>query len=693
MDPAPTSYFLGFDQNNFEANLMPRESKEKAETSNTLDDETDDGEERLRLSSYSINPLFARKDTEARQQQLTALRNVKLFPVFNDGHLAKISLNYFLYLEFIRMAIGMFFVIFIAALGLELYLKFTDTEAESEEVEYEEIMLYYSSLGVFCTFLLRFSLYFQNKKLLKHSFLYECQWSEEYFSLLVEGIPINATRKEVKEYFISLIQTNGFAGRIIDVLFIQDYSKHYQIKKELKAIMKKLSNRYDDSLSQKEKELKNILMNLEQEILDLKHFQGKAIVIFNTMQTQTWILNFLSTGWMKSLLVMCFPSYYKSYYLQGKRITVKELPEPQNLIFANLHYSPIKKALKSLLAYIMSFFVVAGVIFGIGYLESTKFHDSTEEDETKKMLDGPLASYGFVIMSFTLTWLLEECYKISTKLLAPTSSLEKKYRTFTFKIYLSITVYGFIQISLGFKSYGLLFKQVFNLVLMFALKVFIKKAAEIYAAQGPIIKYLETADPSSRIKRSLAKSLRKWSTKFAFTTNLGNILPPIFIGVEFLSVNSLVIMPIIVVSLYILAIIDKYKMIKCCKLFSSKSGTFMLKHFSVYRYVACLSCFFTLFIMAWNLQLYKISTATANQYAHIVAIGVLGFAFSCCCCCSLPLHARVKNKFLDKNGLVGYDSVCENFSSFYQREDLLYQIKEEKNCAASISVERSHYQL
>ena len=657
-----------YSQDDLEAHLLNSQDFDPDISSSMLDSEIN--EDRLRLSSYAINPLFARRDTKAMKEKEESLRSIKLFPVFGDDNLAKISLNYFLYLEFFHMAIRMFFFVFAAAFIIQFYYEWVGDIVFEKKEEY---LLYCAALGVFCTFLLRISLHFQDKRLLEHSFLYEFQWSEEQFSILAEGIPLSATRKDVKDYFNSLIETQSFSGRVIDVIFLQDYYIYDQVKKNLAIISKKLKINQTSSLLKKEERLKTKLSQIEQDLLAFKNFKGKAIIIFDTVQTQNSIFNHLKTGWCKSLFLMCFPSCFKTYHLNRNRISVQELPEPQSLIFANLHYSTANKAFKTVLAYIMSFIVVLGIIFIITELEFQKSLNS----HGKTTYDNPLIPYLFIIGTFIASEILEKIYEISMRLLPHTDAKDKKLRTFNFQIYVSFLVYGLIQVCLGNKDEELLRNQVIKLSFMFALKAFLKKFIQIFVTKNPIKNLFVTDYDTNRIKKKIAQKVVKWSTKFEFTKGLGSSLPILFIGIAFLSASRVLVLSITMITLYLVAVLDKYRMIKCCRVVTIKSASFMLKHFGVYRYTAFTSFVFTLFISALCASDVDITGDIYKTLGKVYICAFIGMFYSLCCC-PRPLHLRVKDRFLEKNGFVQYESVCQNFSSFYQREDPLNKIKNQK---------------
>ncbi len=62
---------------------------------------------------FFINSVMKRKDTEIRTSLVNSLKKLQVFPVFGDKDMAKISINYFLYLEFFQTAIRMFTSIFV----------------------------------------------------------------------------------------------------------------------------------------------------------------------------------------------------------------------------------------------------------------------------------------------------------------------------------------------------------------------------------------------------------------------------------------------------------------------------------------------------------------------------------------------------------------------------------------------------
>ena len=106
-----------------------------------------------------------------------------------------------------------------------------------------------------------------------------------------------------------------------------------------------------------------------------------------------------------------------------------------------------------------------------------------------------------------------------------------------------------------------------------------------------ITKAKRNKQDSKGLKASLINTLYDMYADFDFIGGISDSIPIIFIAFAFLTANPFKLLPVLALALYAFAIIDKYRIIKCCNLFSSKSANYMLKAFRVYRWITLLIVF------------------------------------------------------------------------------------------------------
>jgi len=187
-----------------------------------------------------MGDIMQRKDTEIQTNLTNALKKLKLFPIFGDMDMAKISINYFLYLEFFHMTIKIFGQIFLFNLATYLIYLCTHAFCSSEVAENLNICLNFIN-GAFAFLWFIRARGKEETRLLDEDMLYNFQWSEDLFSVLVEGLPKNVTKEEIKYYFNSIFATQECP--IVDIIFVHNYRKYVPLKKQL-ALARQRLNKY-----------------------------------------------------------------------------------------------------------------------------------------------------------------------------------------------------------------------------------------------------------------------------------------------------------------------------------------------------------------------------------------------------------------------------------------------------------------
>ncbi len=623
--------------------------------------------------SFFVNPL-AQGNSESQKQ----VREMKLFPIFEDHQLAKSSINYFLYLEFYHIAIRLFVQIFLFSLALELLFFLAVTIGIFENTAYAKV-IGYAIGGVSNIFLLKYGLKKEDTRLLDHEVLYNFQWSEDLFSLLLTNIPKKSTKVEIQEFLQDILQKkNAFNTNVQDIIFVHDYYRFTQLSKNLKTHHDKLTalnsqqspskkiTQQKIQLEQKISALKIQLDSLQKEIQDFKHFKGTAIVIFNTIEAKNVIFQHFTMGKLKSLAVFFFGLCFKSHHLKGQKISVMEIPEPHNLLVENLHYPLSKRIWRTPLAYCLSSAVFIAALIVLGTISGWKLSEAVANTAT--LLENKFSSYSVALITMIIAAALESIYQKTQNLFAYSSALRADISMVNYNMYITFLLYVLIQILLGYGKRVLWIEQLVKLSLLYLVKKLVMKA---FAFIGFIKK--KESEQSKGFLTSFVDKAKKQFVEFDFTKGLAYAFPLIFMGLAFIVLDTLVLLPIFIASLYIFAVIDKYRMLNQCNVHSTKSAKFMLVHFWIFNWAPFLASYFSIIIIQTYMM--EVAPDAENNFLYGLPMFLAGIGTLFSMCCGKPLDQRVTERFAHRNAQVEYASVSKEFSSFYQREDYSGNIK------------------
>ncbi len=611
-----------------------------------------------------IDAIAQRKDTFYLSSLTNSLREIPLFPIFGDLRLAKISVNYFLYLEFFHGIIRIFgytFLFYVLTFPLSWIIpKIVPDEYAAEAKIDIEIFIIMISL-----IMLRILPRRELKRIVEEKVLYESQWSEDMFSVLVEGLPLDVTKEEISYYFKSLLSQEYDSSRLVDIIYLHDYVKYVPIKKKLEKARKKLKKQNEKGIDSKKTEkltkeidkLETQLNQMNQEISQMKHFRGKVIVIFESIASQNEIVQLFRYGRIKSLLISCFKSCYKQYYLRNNRIAVKTLPEPRDLQFENLHYSKCTKRTRATIGWITSFVLIQLGLFVFGQVQFQKAKENPK-----------LMKYLLPIGTFILFAVLEKGHKLFQKFYVHKSALDSKLDALNYYNRISTWTYLSSQMVFSTLSPENFTSSLLWLMLVYGIKTILGKAFQIYSTNKSLQKISEKN--SDTLVGGLLKKVRKKYIEFDFIKGISRALPPLYIGAAFLVTNPLALLPILIGVLYITAILDKYKIIKTCDLFSAKSAYYMLKPFWIYNWIPVVgvaSGIMRIRLMYPGLYQIKLLISWIGIGGVILLASTAFFA--------RPLRKTVKERFVEMNGSVLYESVSDSFSSSFRKKDPYHQNK------------------
>jgi len=654
--------------------LLPKPDPENSLVIKGLNDEDD----AYKAPSFFVNPAHLAKDQQESQKLVQTVREMKLFPIFEDHQLAKSSINYFLYLEFYHVAIRLFVQVLLFSLALQILFLLAVQIGILRDTAYVRVICYAIG-GVADIFLLKYCLKKEDKRLLDHEVLYNFQWSEDLFSLLLTNLPKKCTKLEIQQFLENILQKKQAASNasVIDIIFVHDYYEFTKLSKDLKSHNEKLAALSSQPSSQKlaqqriklEQEistLKNQLNILQTEIQNFKHFKGTAIVVFNTIEAKGLVVQHFTMGKLKSLFIFFFRLCYKGYHLKGQRIYTMEIPEPHNLLVENLHYPLLKRLWRTPLAYCLSSAIFLAAFFILGNISGWKLNQAVQN--TASLLENEYSSYTVAILTMIIAIALEAMYRKTQDLFAYSSALKADRSMVNYNMYVSFLLYVLVQGLLGYGKQDLWISQLIKLSALYTLK---KLAMKAIAFVG-FIKTTESEESKGLLSDIVDKAKKKF-LEFDFTKGLAYAFPLIFMGLAFIILDPLVLLPIFIASLYLFAAVDKCRMLKQCNLYSTKSAKFMLVHFWIYNWASLLASYCSIMIIKTYEQDAAPDAENNFLFALPMLVGSIGFFFSLCC--GKPLDQRVAERFSQRNSQVEYASVSKEFSSFYQREDYSGNIK------------------
>ena len=642
---------------------------------------------------YSVNSpvidlnFHARRDTEARELHIEILKSQNIFPIFKNNALAKFSVNYFFYFEFYRMAIRMLFGTFlfsaICQTILYIIMRFTPSE---QTVGFNTLVFIGSSTGA--SLVLTLLRHFEEKRLLDNPVVYEHQWTEDLFSLLVEGLPRYITNEEIIEHFNTFLTKKLIVGRVRSVITLQDYSSYNRLKRALSALDAKINKltekddpegKYLSLLKERREVLQSQLDELRDELIDCRHFKGKAIVIFEYIGAKSAVEDYFDNNVFKRFLIFCLRGRYKDHYLHKCRITMKALPEPDNLLFDNLHYSWANRAFRVIIAYMLSSLTM---VISLGILAHWQIEKYTLTHEKSSLnFEEKKVTIMYTIFIVVLKSISEIAYKKIKGLMIYPSSLESDLTRINFNIYLSILLYFLLQLAPAFDPDVDWALQLAKMSALYLLTKVIGSGFYI------LVVFIATKKPpvkdSKALKHRIFEKIVLKCKRFDFIKGISQAIPMIFTAFAYVSLRPIILLPTLFVILYLLAIVDKYRMVRFCDVLTLRSPKYMLVPFKVFRWTLFLSTFggscVALYLEVYNkidLSSGTISPALSQIMGAITTAAFLYWPAT--------LYDQSKVSFNKKHAKTDYDSVCKNFSSLYRKLDPYKEFRSLRFSSSSI---------
>ncbi len=491
---------------------------------------------RKRFASTQIKDAqMAYTESEIKEQ-----KGLRLFPVFGDHRMSMFSMNYALYMEFfhIMVRILMRLLLFVVFFNL---IEFGSKEFLVEHAQYSKaeivalcgdnlsdndrnmcareklfrgemyanaVRVLYSIVSsiIAACFLVHIRTK-DEKRVINNRMLYEFNWTQDLFSVLVDKLPKETTADELRAYFNSLPSLQKIDGSVKDVVLVQDFTRVHEIAKQIFHIedtlpKKEGTEEYTEDL-QKIQRLKD---ELAREKARLPPHSGRAIVVFDSLSTKSLVMKLyrpsLASTWERK--------YRKSRDgvapgLEEAYLNVKELPEPQDLKFQNICYPWGKKVQRLFFVYMLGLLIIIiGSLIG-GGLEvfheldeliaerREKIHCMFEATIVNNTVNIPdphhheesgfsaiLFSYATPIILLLIEGITERLFKKSNKLTKHKSESEVEVSFLTYVIFSSFFLYLFVQglvMAFSWENGGSLIRKTIQI---FCLKYVGKKVASAY---------------------------------------------------------------------------------------------------------------------------------------------------------------------------------------------------------------------
>ena len=631
--------------------------------------------------TITINPTTLlisspRRDSEEEETKMSALRSHSIFPIFNNAELAKLSPNYFLYFQFYHMAIWMLVGVLLFSLLACLVYYSVMYNVSDEDTPKTEAALY-------CVYIIMVSLVLSKlkalevKRILKHPLLYDHQWTEDLFSLLVEGLPLDTTKEEISRYFNSLVVGKDISHVVQDIILLQDYRLYVKLKKKIKALDVKIdiAKNKEDNEKQRELLLQNRetmviqLDTLKDELAQFMHFKGKAIVIFRFIGAKEVIKNYFAMSVFRNLAVSLFRSRYPNYYLRKCRVEVRTIPEPETIIFENLHFSKLQRRFRRVIAYLLSscFILIAGGIFMSYQLLNSPFiyhqaDNPNPEDDKPSII--------FAIFVVILKSVSEKIYRYLMSYTIYSSRLDYELRRIDFSIYISFLLYCLLQALQA----DLLELEFTRQLAKVALVYFLTKmtSAVIIIIAAIIIKKKAKNVKADSLREKIFGYITRMSDKFDFIKGISKSIPILFLAFCFLTQDPLILLPIFIFILFMCALFDKYRMVRLSNPLEIKATRYMLYPLKIFEYASLLPLLAGIFV----LQRFGVENSYKSDSEEFQAANIVYCILLIITLVYWPptLQKQVRSNSEKSLAQVSYESVYQNFSSEYWRVDPMREI-------------------
>ena len=598
-----------------------QDSKESKDSWNRIHRKTI--EKKIRDEMYNSNNKEMRAST---QKRLAPGSGQRLFPIFGDFGLSIFSINYALYFEFSYTIMRILSQLLFLGILLNILDSFMrslifpqvfpqdhDIEVFCQGFSQREYLICISNktliifwqkqlvAAFYCVFAALIALRFQTNqrkreetRIISNPMLYDFNWTQDFFSVLIENIPQDATETELRAFFNNLEALKKIQGEVKEIILVQDISGCSDLLQKINNLEETDSQQPDN-----EKVIQDLKNELSQTQSQLPLHSGKAIVVFDSLRTRSVILQLFphsKINFVESLL----RGYNADTAFKDSYLTSSKLPEPQNLNFENLCYSKFKKYSRQTAAFTLSIILLIVTTIVAVRFEAFPALERLAESGIEKSQISKLESLTLPIVLMIIQALLDMAFQAVEKLTKRISKIHSEESWLNYSIYSSYFLYLFIQ------GIGMIFQWVnaanlaHNTIKVFCLKHLLIKLGGLFFC------YRKTNHPEFNDCKGVYYTIRNFITskvfgidmtaktfQFRFFKESSKIFPLVAMNFAFMANGSNglsddipilpITIPITLITLYIGAICDKYRLVNQPEKSNFNSARFMLKLFKFFK--------------------------------------------------------------------------------------------------------------
>jgi len=477
------------------------------------------------------------------ENELMEQKGLRLFPVFGDHRLSMFSMNYGLYLEFFHIIVRMLGRLFLLVIFFNLidittkqYIfnkvsfsgpqvvaecrDFTGEAADDCAREYyivskcyrHSVRICYTILTCLCAAIFLTVIRRKDEqRVINNRMLYEFNWTQDLFSALVDKVPKKTSPDELRAYFNNLPAIKKIGGSVKDILMVQDYGKCYITSKQIQRTKEQIEKL--QAKGQPTHELDGKLQFLHEELIrqeaSMPPHSGRAIVVFDSLKTKALVMKLYRPTFGASIEKK-FRKKKGESELEDANLSVKDLPEPQDLKFENMCYPKEQKVKRLIAVYALGLLIIAvGSLLGFGIevipeaqeLEEKAKHEvqhlfhypvkdgvvqipksHSQEHHGHSLFQTILHQIGIPVLLLVLEGVSEGLFKRVNKYTRHKSHSEIEISCLDYAIFSSFFLYLFIQGSIMALSWEEGSALVQTTIKVFCIKYVGKKLASAYFA-------------------------------------------------------------------------------------------------------------------------------------------------------------------------------------------------------------------
>ena len=249
------------------------------------------------------------------------------------------------------------------------------------------------------------------------------------YTVQINELPVDQKEEDIKEFFETCVPNKKITiSKLCMAYFVEEYVHWKMMKEELISKQSDILS-HIQFLGKKQKEIPTALaekqIKVDQELLDVQNkinqferecetnvadkFCGVVYLSLQTEEDQKILLDHWKMSFFQRIRVVVMSKLFKNHAktYKGKLISVLRAPEPTDVIWENLGYSPLyrlKAVIMTSIGTFVTLCICGAAIFGINYAQAY-LADETKVDKSKYSLVqgiGVLAAALVFVVNFIL---------------------------------------------------------------------------------------------------------------------------------------------------------------------------------------------------------------------------------------------------------------------------------------------------